>query len=341
MAQNKNALLRYRTIDRCLRNTGRKWTLNDLVEACSDALYEFEGKQDPISLRTIQLDIQMMRSERLGYEAPIEVYERKYYRYSDPDYSINNRPLTEHDCEVLNRTIDLLRQYDEFDRYHDMAEVVNRLQDKVASTKRKPIVEFERNPNLKGIGHLNGLYDLIASRKTINVCYQSFNSRKPKNYVLFPHLLKEYRNRWFLFGTRAEDSKLFNLALDRIISFMPEEGIPYRDNPEFMEDFFSDVIGVTKHSKLNKAKIRIKAFGTQADYIVTKPLHSSQRLVTSDRNADYKTFEIEVVINNELIAQLMSFGAGIKVISPESLVNDLREIYKNGLSLYDDVTLHN
>ncbi len=43
MARNKNALLRYRTIDRCLRNTSRRWTLADLVDACSDALYEYEG----------------------------------------------------------------------------------------------------------------------------------------------------------------------------------------------------------------------------------------------------------------------------------------------------------
>ena len=82
MSQNKNALLRYHTIDCCLRNTARRWTLQDLVDACSDALYEYEGKDDQVSVRTVQLDLQMMRSDRLGYEAPIEVYERKYYRYS-------------------------------------------------------------------------------------------------------------------------------------------------------------------------------------------------------------------------------------------------------------------
>ena len=71
MAQNKNALIRYRTIDRCLQNPYRKWTLGDLIQACSDALYEFEGKQVNVSKRTVQLDIQNMRSEKLGYNAPI------------------------------------------------------------------------------------------------------------------------------------------------------------------------------------------------------------------------------------------------------------------------------
>ena len=82
MPTNKNALIRYKTIDNCLRNPYRKWTLDDLVDACCDALYEYEGITKGVSVRTVQGDIQMMRSEKLGYNAPIEVYENKYYRYS-------------------------------------------------------------------------------------------------------------------------------------------------------------------------------------------------------------------------------------------------------------------
>ena len=44
MALNKNALIRYKTIDKCLQNTYRRWTLDDLIDACSDALYEYEGR---------------------------------------------------------------------------------------------------------------------------------------------------------------------------------------------------------------------------------------------------------------------------------------------------------
>ena len=94
MAQNKNALIRYKTIDQCLRNRQKRWTLNDLVEACSDALYEYEGKDINVSVRTVQYDIQLMRSNKLGYNAPISVYEKKYYRYDDPDYSIKTVSYT-------------------------------------------------------------------------------------------------------------------------------------------------------------------------------------------------------------------------------------------------------
>ena len=84
MPANRNALIRYKTIDNCLRNPYRRWTLEDLMDACSDALYEYEGIDKGISKRTVQMDIQMMRSEKLGYNAPIVVYENKYYKYERP-----------------------------------------------------------------------------------------------------------------------------------------------------------------------------------------------------------------------------------------------------------------
>ena len=70
MPINRNTLLRYKTIDRMLRK-GRRATLQELIDACSDALYEVNGYGD-VSRRTIQHDIQEMRySRELGYYAPI------------------------------------------------------------------------------------------------------------------------------------------------------------------------------------------------------------------------------------------------------------------------------
>ena len=108
MPANKNALIRYKTIDRCLRNRYRRWTIEDLVDACSDALYDMEGIRKGMSLRTVQGDIQMMRSDKLGYNAPIEVYDQRYYRYADPQYSITDMPLSEDDFLLLKRAVDLL-----------------------------------------------------------------------------------------------------------------------------------------------------------------------------------------------------------------------------------------
>ncbi len=130
MPANKNALLRYKTIDRCLRNRYRRWTLDDLVEACSDALYEMEGVLRGVSVRTVQADLQVMRSDRLGYNAPIEVYDGKYYRYADDDYSISESPLPTDMCELLSLAVERLDACD-LDARREIGSILTEVKEKL------------------------------------------------------------------------------------------------------------------------------------------------------------------------------------------------------------------
>ncbi|MDO4497110.1 MAG: hypothetical protein Q4B58_04685 [Bacteroidales bacterium] len=132
MPANKNALIRYKTIDKCLRNKYRRWTLDDLVEACCEALYDMEGIKKGVCARTVQMDIQIMRSDKLGYYAPIEVYDRIYYRYADPDYSITNNPLSEDDCELIKEAIVLLKKKENLDN-DETVKVLSKVQSRLMS----------------------------------------------------------------------------------------------------------------------------------------------------------------------------------------------------------------
>lgn len=132
MPANKNALIRYKTIDNCLRNRYRRWTLDDLVEACSDALYDMEGITKGVCARTVQMDIQIMRSDKLGYNAPIEVYDRIYYRYADPDYSITEMPLSIEDYKLIKKAIILLENKKDKNN-EDTIQVLNKVQDRLKS----------------------------------------------------------------------------------------------------------------------------------------------------------------------------------------------------------------
>lgn len=132
MPANKNALIRYKTIDNCLRNRFRRWTLDDLVEACSNALYEMEGIKKGISARTVQNDLQIMRSDKLGYFAPIEVYDRIYYRYADPDYSITQNPLSTEDSELIRKAINMLKDKENHDK-DETARVLAQVQDRLTA----------------------------------------------------------------------------------------------------------------------------------------------------------------------------------------------------------------
>jgi hypothetical protein len=94
MPTNLNALIRYKRIDACLKNPYVVCSIQRLQEACTDAMGEFRGKYKLVSERTIREDIRVLRSNILGFNAPIEFQEGKYI-YTDKDYSIFETPVTE------------------------------------------------------------------------------------------------------------------------------------------------------------------------------------------------------------------------------------------------------
>ena len=218
MAQNKNALIRYRTLDKCLQNKHRKWTLLDLIQACSDALYEYEGRDVNVSKRTIQLDIQMMRSDKLGYNAPIISYEKKYYKYADENYSITDIPLTEIDMDVLTESVEMLKQFKDFSLFSELNGVIQKLEDKVYREKnhQAPIIHIDKNENLKGLNFLDVLYQAILKKIVLDISYQSFSATAAAKFSFHAFILKEYNNRWFVVGKKEGQRKILTLALDRI-----------------------------------------------------------------------------------------------------------------------------
>jgi len=271
MASNKNALIRYKTIDQCLRNKYREWTLNDLIEACSDALYEYEGKDVYVSKRTIQLDIQMMRSDKLGYNAPIEVYQRKYYRYAEDDYSIMNIPVTDHDIKIMNESIQILRQFKDFSLFKEMGGVLERLEDSVYTTQtnNKAIIHLEKNERLKGLEYIDRLYHAIQNKEVVRITYKSFKARDAQHLYVHPQLLKEFNNRWFLLALNNKKKYLTTFALDRIIKIQdPEESIVYVDQEIDGDLYYKDVIGVTVSENIRPEQIIFRVDNRNAPYII-------------------------------------------------------------------------
>jgi predicted DNA-binding transcriptional regulator YafY len=325
MPVNRNALIRYRTIDKCLQNRRRKWTIEDLITACSEALYEYEGIEKNISMRTIRLDLNAMRSDKLGYNAPIVVMDKKYYSYEDSGYSITNIPLTQRDLDILQEVSHLLRQFKGFSHFTDVSEMVNKLEDKVYSEQNQQpsVIDFEKNELLTGIEWLDVLYKAIVAETAIQLTYQSFKARNANEIIFYPYLLKEYRNRWFILGMKKQGKEIVTLALDRIQNIAPFINEPFRRHNQFdPQTYFSDIVGVTRNTGDTPTDITFWTNHHQAPYIKTKPIHPSQQII--EERKDGVVFSITVVPNFELERELIGFGEGLKILSPNSLVRRIK-----------------
>lgn len=329
MSSNKNALIRYKTLDKCLKNKYKKYTLEDLIDECSEALFEFEGKESFVSKRTVQLDLQNMRSEKFGYEAPIEVYERKYYRYSDPDYSIHNISVNENDLKAMNNAVQILKQFKDFSMFKEMNGVIQKLEDSIQSTQQKSIIHLDKNERLRGLEHIDILYQSILDKKVLKILYRSFKAREANYMIVHPQLLKEYNNRWFLICLHK--NKLYNLALDRMenIEISDEEYISRNIDGD---QYFKEVIGVTVSERNRPMNVIFFIDRENAPYVKTKPFHHSQEFL--EENEDGCLFKICVQINFELERMILGFGESIIVKQPAKLKSRIEEKLRKAVQNY-------
>ncbi|WP_312825672.1 WYL domain-containing protein [Epilithonimonas sp.] len=330
MSSNKNALIRYKTLDKCLKNKYKKYTLEDLIDECSEALFEFDGKESFVSKRTIQLDLQNMRSEKFGYEAPIEVYERRFYRYSDPDYSIHNISVNENDLKAMNNAVQILKQFKDFSMFKEMNGVIQKLEDSIQSTNQKSIIHLDKNEQLKGLEHIDILYESILNKKVLKICYKSFKAREMNILTVHPQLLKEYNNRWFLICFHK--NSIMNLALDRMEEITIEDKIEYIDKDFNADRYFGEVIGATVSETQRPQNVIFFVTRKHAPYVTTKPFHHSQEIIKEDETGT--TFKICVQLNFELERMILGMGEFIKVLGPRKLKQRIHKSLKEAVRNY-------
>ncbi len=339
MPLNRATLIRISTIDKCLQNRYRRWTINELIDACTDALAEFEGRSNPVSRRTFQNDLALMRSDRLGYNAPIVVRENKYYEYEDPDYSITHLPLNDEGLDALNSALDILRQLQVFPQLASSIDIISKLNEQISrhTGSSSPAMDMEHVPGYRGSRFIGTIYDAVRKQQTIVIEYQSFKARWPEVLVVYPYLLKEYRNRWFLIGEKATNrSPQVNIfALDRIHSVSLDKAHTFKKCVDFdPEHYFDDTIGVTRLISDKPRRVVIKIDRHQAPYVESKPFHKSQKVEQRFRDGSIQ-ISLKVVINNELERLILGYGGHVEVIAPPEFRQRVADSVRIAASHYE------
>lgn len=340
MPANKYALLRFRIIDRCLTNKGRPYpTREDLRQACEDALYGSGG--EAISLSTIDKDIYAMKNENeLGYYAPI-VFSRQYggYYYEDPDYSIAEFSLGDEDLQAIRFATATLEQFKEvpiFKQYENAIEkIINRV--KISPNPNDAslaqFIQFEKSTVSRGNEFLGPLLDYIRNKKSIHLLYRKFTDDQIKEYELHPFLLKEYTNRWYLIGKEVVSKRIRTFGLERIEQI--EVGTKtFEVDKSFDPDlFFKHSIGITEIAE-KPQRIALRCNVVTGRFLKTQPIHSSQ-VVIKENEAEIQ-LELKVLITQELINFILSYGSSISVIQPTSLKREIVQELENALQKYKE-----
>ena len=329
MPHIKNALIRYRIIDKCISNKYKPFpSKQDLREACEESLF---GSVDGAHIcdSTIEKDVFAMR---MDHDAPIKYNKReKGYFYEDPDFSINDIPLTEDDLEAISFAAKTLMQFRDVAMFRQFGSAIDKIVDRIAVSQEDGVeqfIQFESTVSEGGNEHLSPLMVAIKQKLWVNFDYASFVSGKLKPRKVIPLLLKQYRNRWYLISYDGDKEDYITYALDRIEDLSVSKEIA--DNPiDFNPDnYFKHAIGITSGNTLPE-RIHLNVSKVAAKYIDSLPLHSSQKVV--EMNDDGCIFSLEVNISEELIREILSYGGEIKVLQPASLRTEIHKRAKKML----------
>lgn len=336
MPLDKNKTRRFQVLDRCFADQQKMYFWEDLQTACRKALSDAGMQYADVSRRTILSDIAEMESNgdwNVELLPPEQSYygKRRFYRYADPHYSIWKLDLNEEQLTQLKSVLLMLRQFENFPQYDMIEDMVSQLEKKYKFSlgDTEGVMSFESNDNIDAMQHIGALFSAIVNKQVLKITYQPFG-KSQRVHIAHPHYLKQYNRRWFLFCcvTDSEQGSITNFALDRIIGIEPVAD-KYVECTTDWAEYFEDLIGVTQSDEQVK-KIVLRFAESRLPYIQSKPLHPSQRI-----NKETGEVMIEVRPTKELYQCLLSFGADMQVISPDSVRQKMQQEIAGMLENYN------
>ena len=340
MPSNKNAFTRYKILDEMLSNRYHNYTIDDLVDGVNERLADVGVP--PVGKRCIEKDLDYLKGMYSPFMAdivaePLDVFNgdktvrRKCYRYSDPSFSIFKKELSNEEKYLLSQAISILGQFDGLPHLEEL----ERLRTGLGDRSMRQVVSFSKNP-LEGSNRFGELFSAITQKQVVKLVYHLFTGSGMQKEVYFhPYLLKEYNRRWYVLGLTEEDKRPLGFVFDRLDDWIPQPSRKYLPYDGQFDEWFDDIIGVTKFRDKPVQRILFWVSDDSKKYVETKPLHESQIKYSGKSEADYRQqypdlasgafFSIDCRENYELIRELMSYGENLVVLAPESIKSQIIE----------------
>jgi predicted DNA-binding transcriptional regulator YafY len=330
MPVNKNALLRYRIIDDCLTNPMKRYPrMQDIIEKIE------QQTDDSISESMFSKDIQNMKRV---YNAPIR-YDKTHggYCYTEPGFSIKEFPLNHQEIEALDFSTALLGLLKGTKLFQQYENAINKVIEgyrisKIIGKSEKQILQTEEPVRSADSRWLEIILKAIIEKTVLRINYQGFG-KESKEHEFSPYLLKEYHNRWYVIGHSANRKRVIVLALDRIKNIETLKSRFVSDDKFNPADFFKYSLGITQLHGIKPEEVILSFTPSQAQYVLSQPLHHSQKVILQN-NAEVQ-IRLKVYLSHELTMTVLSYGAGVRVVQPDSLketvkncIRDLKSLYK-------------
>lgn len=190
-------------------------------------------------------------------------------------------------------------------------------------------VEFENKAAIEYIPNFKTVSDAIQQQLPITFKHHSFYHLKEEEYTLKPYFLKQYQNRWYVIGETEKGYRTFGIDRIENITIGSKK---FKAKTEEAKDKFSNVIGLNYvDHKIEKIQLSFNI--SQKPYIVSLPLHHSQKEIKTDNEGSFD-IELRIHPNFEFRQQVLKYGSLVKVVEPKWLAEEIKEELKKGFNNY-------
>lgn len=355
-------IARLRAIDALLSSaTGLRggYTVSQIVEQLSRHIPDVDRFKVMRDLETIKRllgdEIVVVDRVKMTDESGREL-RMNAYRYSSPHVALFRNYTVELDDRERDLLLWALSHVEGLKGVGALRESLARVLRLDSAESLSGVITYTTNP-LEGNALKTRFSRLLECIKERVPATLAMRGRRPgeanENRHVQPFYLREYNRRWYMFGYDFDKRRIMHFALDRMLRMWKLEpggkyGYDYDNMPvPPVEELLADVVGVSMPEGGKTRRIGFFVAARQADFIKTKPIHRSQRVVDgmpeevtpemARRLGDGVFFEIECIDNYELRREMMSCGADLTVLYPNDLREEIRETLRQMSALYDEV----
>jgi predicted DNA-binding transcriptional regulator YafY len=299
MSKHETLLRHQKIISKLL--TSKEATFEEISDYLKDQseLHEYDLV---ISQRTFQRDLNEIRS-LYNKDIQFDRSRKVYFIEEDENPDLSNRLMEAFDF------ISTLKMSEDLTKY-------------IYFEKRKPL----------GANHFYGLLHAVRNRLIIDLSHCKFEFDEPTKRLVEPYGLKESKGRWYLLAKEVDGDKIKTFGLDRIVDFdftkkhfvIPEK---YNANESFKHCF-----GVINLSDVKPQEIILSFEPFQGNYIKSYPLHESQSILID--NEEELRIRLFLAVTEDLVMEILYYGEKVEVISPKSLIKEVKLHYENAIKQY-------
>ena len=304
--------------------------------------------ENQIKRRQLQYDLEALKDL---YGAPIDNKKgARRIKYEDASYSI----VTHEMKEALRNMSEQIETIQANPRLLWLQNLILMLQDTYFTNEMAmEAIDFGDNLEYENSSRVHEFFSYILNKQVLELNYNA-GFGKPQKRIIHPYFVRQYNNRWFLFGyceQAAREGKpasgILNLPLDRIVGVKTVPTI-YRevtvqDIKDFKEDYFGDIVGVTRLDSEGPIHLVMRFDFSTGDskqdnaawrdyfYLRTKPFYPyinfpSEKEIEKTGCAEVS---MDIIPNKELEGILLRYADSAKILGDEPFRNKMLDRIRN------------